>query len=187
MATQPTSIDDSFRAVTPEEIASYQKFGWVKLKDFIPRAKVDELLAMAKDRMGENGDRDLPPEAFTYFNPLTLRGLKHPLMGPIIEHCGRSARALMARRARVGIRYFTDFFAVKQPAKKKQAGRGGAGGSDWHQDYAASALGQIRRHGILDGVDRHAARKRHDGVSQRIAPLWRDGALCHLWRRESAR
>jgi len=35
--------------------------------------------------------------------------------------------------------YFTDFFAVKQPAKKKQADRGGAGGSDWHQDYAASA------------------------------------------------
>jgi hypothetical protein len=92
MATKPTSIDDSFRAVTPEEIASYQKFGWVKLKNFIPRAKVDELLSMAKDRMGENGDRDLPPEAFTYFNPLTLRGLKHPLMGPIIEHCGRGAR-----------------------------------------------------------------------------------------------
>ncbi len=139
MATKPTSIDDSLRAVTPEEIASYQKFGWVKLRNFIPRARVDELLAMAKDRMGENGDRDLPPEAFTYFNPLTLRGLKHPLMGPIIEHCGRGARALMARRARVGIRYFTDFFAVKQPAKKKQADRGGAGGSDWHQDYAASA------------------------------------------------
>ena len=140
MATQPTSIIDyAFRAVTPEEIASYQRFGWVKLNKFIPRAKVDELLAMAKDRMGENGDRDLPPEAFTYFNPLTLRGLKHPLMGPIIEHCGRGARALMARRVQVGIRYFTDFFAVKQPTKKKQADRGGAGGSDWHQDYAASA------------------------------------------------
>jgi len=99
MATQPTSIDHNFRAVTPDEIASYQKFGYVKLKGFIPRAKVEELLAMAKDRMGENGDRDLPPEAFTYFNPLTLRGLKHPLMGPIIEHCGRGARALMARRS----------------------------------------------------------------------------------------
>jgi hypothetical protein len=92
---------------------------------------------MAKDRMGEH--RNLPPEAFSDFNPLTLRGFVHPLMGPIIAHCGRGARALMARRARVGIRYFTDYFAVKQPAKKKQAGRGGAGGSDWHQDYAASA------------------------------------------------
>jgi len=86
MGMQPTPVDDSFRAVTPEEIASYQRFGWVQLKKFIPRAKVDELLAMAKDRMGEDGDRNLPPEAFTYFNPLTLRGLKHPLMGPIIEH-----------------------------------------------------------------------------------------------------
>jgi ectoine hydroxylase-related dioxygenase (phytanoyl-CoA dioxygenase family) len=45
----------------------------------------------------------------------------------------------MARRAPVGIRYFSDFFAVKQPTKEKQEGRGGAGDSDWHQDYAASA------------------------------------------------
>lgn len=139
MTAQLAAIDGAFRAVTPEEIAHYQQFGWVKLKKFIPIDKVNALLAMAKDKMGERGDWNLPPEAFTYFNPLTLRGLKDPLLGPIIDHCGQGARSLMARRAPVGIRYFTDFFAVKQPTKDKREGRGGAGDSDWHQDYAASA------------------------------------------------
>jgi hypothetical protein len=139
MDAQSVIADSGFRAVTPEEIAHYQRFGWVKLEKFIPIDKVNALLAMARERMGERGDRNLPPEVFSYFNPLTLRGLKDPLLGPIIEHCGKNARALMARRAPVGIRYFTDFFAVKQPSKDKRAGVGGAGGSDWHQDYAASA------------------------------------------------
>lgn len=127
-----------FRDVTPEEIAHYQEFGWVKLNAFIPPNMIDALLAMAKDKMGERGDRNLPPEAFNYFNPLTLRGLDDPLLGPIIAHCGKSGRALMGRRVPVGIRYFTDFFAVKQPISSKQDNFGGAGDSDWHQDFAAS-------------------------------------------------
>jgi ectoine hydroxylase-related dioxygenase (phytanoyl-CoA dioxygenase family) len=67
-----------------------------------------------------------------------LRGLDDPLLRPIIDHCGTSGRALMARRKDVGVRYFTDFFAVKQPTKQRRVGSGGAGSSDWHQDYASS-------------------------------------------------
>lgn len=126
------------RDVTPEEIAHYQTHGWVKLAKFIPDNMTAPLLAMAKSMMGERGDKNLPPEAFSYFNPHTLRGLQDPLLRPIIDHCGKSARALMARRADVGIRYFTDFFAVKQPIRTQQEGYGGAGDSDWHQDFAAS-------------------------------------------------
>lgn len=128
-----------FRDVTPAEIAHYRKFGWVKLQKFVPIERVNGLLAIAKEKMGEDGDRNAPPEAFSYFNPLTMRGLKDPILGPVVEHAGRSARALMARRAPVGIRYFTDYFAVKLPLKKKKVDQGGAGISDWHQDYAASA------------------------------------------------
>lgn len=138
MDAQLAPVDGTFRAVTPEEIAHYRQFGWVKLDKFIPLDTVEALLAMARDKMGERGDRNLPPEAFSYFNPLTLRGLEDPLLGPIIDHCGKSGRALMARRAPVGIRYFTDFFAVKQPTSEKKDGSGGAGDSDWHQDYASS-------------------------------------------------
>jgi hypothetical protein len=138
MEAQLAEVENTFRAVTPEEIEHYKKFGWVKLDKFIPLPLVEGLLAMARAKMGERGDANLPPEAFSYFNPLTLRGLDDPLLRPIIDHCGRNGRALMARRTDVGIRYFTDFFAVKQPTKEKKAGSGGAGDSDWHQDFASS-------------------------------------------------
>ncbi|CAN7620418.1 phytanoyl-CoA dioxygenase family protein [Phenylobacterium sp. LjRoot225] len=128
----------AFRSVTPEEINHYRQHGWVKLEKFIPAPQVAELLAMATDLMGEKGDRNPPPMAFSYFNPLTMRGLDDPLLRPIIDHVGRGARALMARRAPIGIRYFTDYFAVKLPSGSA-AEHGGNGSSDWHQDYAASA------------------------------------------------
>jgi len=134
-----SEAETRFRDVTPAEIAHYREFGWVKLEKFVPIERVNGLLAIARDKMGEDGDRNAPPEAFSYFNPLTMRGLRDPILGPVIEHVGRSARALMARRAPVGIRYFTDYFAVKLPLKKKKVDQGGAGISDWHQDYAASA------------------------------------------------
>ena len=127
-----------FREVTPAEIAHYREFGWVKLKAFVPTAQVAELLAIAKGKMGESGDRNAPPQGFSYFNPLTMRGLGHPILGPIIRHCGRNARALMARKAPVGVRYFTDFFAAKLPSGNP-SDHGGNGSSDWHQDYAAAA------------------------------------------------
>jgi hypothetical protein len=127
-----------FRDVTPEEIARYRDCGWVKLEKFVPASEVDKLLAMAKDLMGEDGDRNPPSKAFSYFNPLTMRGLDDPVLRPIIDHVGRNAKALMARRAPVGIRYFTDYFAVKLPSQTPSE-HGGKGSSDWHQDYAASA------------------------------------------------
>lgn len=139
MTDKKNSPAEIFRAVTAEEIVHYQQFGWVKLEKFIPLDRINDLLAIAKYKMGEDGDRNAPPAAFTYFNPLTMRGLKDPVLGPVIAHVGRNAKALMARNASVGIRYFTDYFAVKLPAKKKKAEQGGAGSSDWHQDYAASA------------------------------------------------
>ena len=138
MEVQLASVGEDFRTVTAEEIEHYRQHGWVKLEGFVPPARVADLLAMAKDKMGEDGDRDLPPEGFTYFNPLTLRGLADPVLRPMIDHVGRNARLLAARKANVGIRYFTDYFAVKLPTRKKVANHGGAGSSDWHQDFAAS-------------------------------------------------
>ena len=53
-----------FRAVTAAEAAHYKEMGWVKLPSFISRAQADALLAIAKERMGEAGDRNAPPQAF---------------------------------------------------------------------------------------------------------------------------
>ena len=127
-----------FRSVTANEIAFYRQFGWVKLEKFVPLALVNELLAIAKERMGEDGDRNAPPEAFSYFNPCTINGLGHPVFGPVIEHIARNAKLLLARKVPVGIRYFTDYYGAKLPSKKR-VNHGGAGSSDWHQDYTAAA------------------------------------------------
>ena len=131
-------VPAAFRVVTPDEIAHYRAFGWVKLEGFVPKAQATAILAIAKARMGEDGDRNPPPKAFSYFNPLTMRGLDNPVLGPVIRHCGRSGRALMARRAPIGVRYFTDYFGAKLPSGKP-SDRGGAGASTWHQDFAAAA------------------------------------------------
>jgi hypothetical protein len=126
-----------FRSVTPEEIEHYRTFGWVKLDAFIPPASVAALLAIAKDRMGEDGDRDAPPEASSYFNSLVMNGLDDPDLGPVIRHCARGGRDLMARKAPIGVRYFSDYYNVKLPSGKKAA-HGGNGITGWHQDYAAA-------------------------------------------------
>jgi SnoaL-like domain len=107
----------NLRSVTPDEIAHLHQFGWVKLERFIPRETIDEVLALAKDKMGENGDRDAPPASFAYFNSRTMRGLSHPVLAPVVRHCGRNAARLMARKAGVGARYFTDYYNVKLPSR----------------------------------------------------------------------
>jgi hypothetical protein len=76
-------------------------------------AHVDAVLA-AKERMGPEGDRNPPPQTFSYFNPRTMRGLGDPVLGPVIKHSGQNARTLMARKAPVGIRYFTDYLSTKR-------------------------------------------------------------------------
>jgi hypothetical protein len=83
MSVVLSEFNAGYRDVTPEEIAHYRQFGWVKLTRFVPTAQVDKILAVAKERMGENGDRNAPPKSFSYFNPLTMRGLAHPVLGVI--------------------------------------------------------------------------------------------------------
>jgi hypothetical protein len=127
----------AFRSVTADEIAHFQQHGWVKLEQFIPRDSIAAALAIAKEKMGEDGSRNAPPEAFSYFNPLTMRGLDNPVLGPIIRQCGRAGAPLMARKAAVGVRYFSDYYNVKLPAREN-AGHGGNGLTGWHQDFAAA-------------------------------------------------
>ena len=137
MATVTGDGASGFRAVTTHEIAHLQQHGWVKLEKFIPLDRIAEVLAIAKCRMGENGDKNAPPEAFSYFNPLTMNGLDHSVLGPVIRQCGRNAKALMARKADIGVRYFSDYYNVKLPSQQK-TGRGGNGLTGWHQDFAAA-------------------------------------------------
>src|SRR5579862_7921392 len=112
-------VESTGRSVTPEEITHYKQHGWVKLEKFISIELISAMIAIAKDKMGEDGDRNAPPEAFSYFNSLTMRGLGNPVLGPVIRHCARNAKALMARRVPIGVRYFTDYYNIKLPSGKK--------------------------------------------------------------------
>lgn len=128
----------NFRTVTPEEVAHYQKCGWVKLEKFVPVERIEQILAIARERMGETGDKKAKSKAFSYFIPEQPNGINNPVMRPVIEHFGRNARVLAARKAPVGIRFFADVFATKLPSGKPSR-FGGNGASGFHQDYPASA------------------------------------------------
>lgn len=74
--------------------------GWVKLKQFVPLARVGQVLDLGRELMGEDGDRNPPPKGFSYFSPRTMRGLKHPVLGPVIENVGQTLALLWRARRR---------------------------------------------------------------------------------------
>ena len=128
------------RVVTPEEVAHYQEFGWVQLKRFVDPQMLKTLLAKAVGIMGEDGDSN-PPYGIDqpYFNAQYGGGLMDPKVRPLIEAIGRNAKRLMNRKADVGVRYFTDFFAPKLPSAKKTRNAGN-GPTSFHQDFITFAV-----------------------------------------------
>jgi len=128
------------RTVTPEEVAHYRDFGWVQLKRFIDPTVLAKLLVKAKGIMGEDGDSN-PPYGIDqpYFNAQAADGLADPDVRPLMEKIGRNAKLLMNRKADVGVRYFTDFFAPKLPAALKTRNQGN-GPTSFHQDFITFAV-----------------------------------------------
>lgn len=123
------------RRVTADEIAHYQAHGWVKLKQFVQPDTLRVLLDTALQRMGDDGDSN-PAYGLNqpYFNAEYCGGLAHPAIRPLLEAMAANARALMARRAGVGVRYFSDFFAPKLPSAKVTRNAGN-GATAFHQDF----------------------------------------------------
>jgi hypothetical protein len=128
------------RAVTPEEVAHYQEFGWAKLNGFIRPEVVQTLLDIAQQRMGEDGDSN-PPYGIDqpYFNAEYLGGLSVPPIRALLHEVGKSAKVLMNRKSGVGVRYFSDFFGPKLPSAKKTKNAGN-GPTAFHQDYITFAV-----------------------------------------------
>jgi hypothetical protein len=128
------------RSVTADEIAHYQEFGWVKLPGFVARPVVEAVLAVAKAKMGQDGDGNAPTEKGTdFFNPEAAFGMTNPKIAPLLHEIGRNADALMARRNSKGMRYFADYFAIKLPAGEDHDHLG-SGRTDCHQDFVSWAL-----------------------------------------------
>jgi hypothetical protein len=126
------------RTVTAAEVAHYQEYGWAKLKGFVHAEIVQQLLSTARQRMGEDGD-STEGISQPYFTVGYSGGFANPPVRALIEGVGKSASQLMRRRAGLGVRYFSDFFAPKLPAKK-QTRNAGNGPTSFHQDFITFAV-----------------------------------------------
>lgn len=130
------------RAVTPEEIAHYEEFGWVKLKAFVKPETVKIILRNAIGKMGDDADSNEVIDTLAtgdsrniaYFNAEFGGGLSVPPMRAYIEGAGKAGKALMHRRRNTGVRYFSDAYFPKLPSNKP-AKHGGNGPTSFHQDY----------------------------------------------------
>ena len=140
MSQSATSVSAPCRTVTAEEIAHYDEHGWAKLSGFIQPDFIRELLAMAKARMGEDGKGNaVSPMIQPFFNPELSGGLGDPVLRPLFDGIGQSAKLLMQRRPGIGVRYFGDFFAAKLPSAQPTR-HPGAGATYFHQDFINWAL-----------------------------------------------
>jgi Phytanoyl-CoA dioxygenase (PhyH) len=143
------------RTVTTEEVDHLHEFGWVQLNSFVDPDVVRRMLEIARDKMGDDADSNpLPPGstgavdgaeqgALSYFNVERSAGLTHPVIRPLINHVGKSARLLLNRRTAdgsgVGVRYYSDYFVPKLPSSKPSR-HGGNGPTGFHQDFITFAV-----------------------------------------------
>jgi hypothetical protein len=130
----------SCRDVTADEIARYDKQGWVKLERLISPGTARALLEMAKAKMGEDGQGNaVSPMRQPFFNPELSEGPSSPVLRPLIDGIGLAVKRLMQRREGLGVRYFGDMFAPKLPAARETR-HPGAGATYFHQDFINWAL-----------------------------------------------
>src|SRR3546814_12994240 len=78
-----------------------------------------------------------------YFNAHTPNGLRHPVIRPLSDQVGRSAKQLLRRRAPdgtdLGIRYYQDLLVPKLPSSRESR-HGGNGPTAFHQDFITFAV-----------------------------------------------
>jgi hypothetical protein len=126
--------------VTQAEIAHYDEHGWAKLPGLVSPEAARALLAMARDRLGEDGQGNaVSLMRQPFFNPEVSDGPHSAVLRGLIEGMGASAARLMQRREGLGVRYFGDVFAPKLPAARETL-HPGAGATYYHQDFANWAL-----------------------------------------------
>ena len=123
------------RGVTPEEIAHYQEFGWVKLEGLVHPKLIRRLLEIGVGKLGQDGDSNPPlPVLQGFFNHASADALSDPALRPLVSALGRNAKSLMKRQPHVQVRYFAENFAVKLPAARESKHDGNRR-TEFHHDY----------------------------------------------------
>ncbi|MEZ0366629.1 phytanoyl-CoA dioxygenase family protein [Mycobacterium sp. pUA109] len=139
--------------MTVEEIDHLHEFGWVKLKSFVDPDVVRTILAIARERMGDDADStsdtkqaaddDAEQSTVSYFNVGQSDGLTNPVMRSLIDAVGNNAKLLQRRRtadgSAVGVRYYADYFVPKLPSGRPSR-HGGNGVTAYHQDFITFAV-----------------------------------------------
>ena len=137
------------RPVTSEEIEHLDELGWVQLKAFVDPEVVGRVLELARQAMGDDADGNPIPPGFEraaadgefgldYFNAHLSFGMSNPVLRPLLDDVGKSARLLQRRFIApgepMGVRHYSDFFAPKLPSATKSLHRGN-GPTAFHQDF----------------------------------------------------
>jgi Phytanoyl-CoA dioxygenase (PhyH) len=140
--------------VTADEVDHLHEFGWVHLKRFVAPEVLASVLDRARESMGADADSNpLSPyleaavaergAGIEYFNAHGAGGLRDPILRPLIERIGRSAKALLERRRGDGtlldVRYYQDLLVPKLPSAVSSR-HGGNGPTAFHQDYITFAV-----------------------------------------------
>jgi len=132
-----SNAGSAVREVTAKEVRLFRENGWVRLYEYVRPDVVEQMLARAKELLGENGDKhesrpgvDIGLAWWNDYNAPAREGLE--------PFCSFSQSAAMGRNAslfterNIPIRHFSDQVGVKLPtsASRKNVPTG------VHQDYA---------------------------------------------------
>lgn len=137
LADSPTTelvVDDHIRDVTDDEVATYEREGWVKLDGLLSPELAGALLEVARDRAGDAGsDEALAVNgAWGEANVACSPGGELFAAMALSPRMGRNAARLVNRSRLtdevIPTRYFADGLGVR-------AGRGNGPSTHFHQDY----------------------------------------------------
>jgi hypothetical protein len=135
--TQTLQSTPLVREITDREVEDYRRDGWAYLRGLISPELAGRLLEQARKVMGPEGrDHTIRPgidpqlEWSTQYHYPAFERLPHYGELGMSTAIGRAAQRLMGRR--VGVRYYRDMIACRQPAAD---GGPGSNPTPPHQDY----------------------------------------------------
>jgi hypothetical protein len=131
------SLTVEVRDVTDEEVATFWENGWTSLPGLISEEVTAELLAKAKDLMGEDGTsnelREGVDRELAWWHDYHLPNRDSQLYADLVdsETLGHNAARLLGRE--MPIRSITNLLLPKSPAGKAKSAATG-----WHQDFGST-------------------------------------------------
>jgi ectoine hydroxylase-related dioxygenase (phytanoyl-CoA dioxygenase family) len=181
----PATSMASVRALSDAEVAFYREHGWAKLERFIPPDMATAMLATVKARM-QSPDSSEPGRAapkledwgrrvvdsgyWRDYHYLARDDREEPFHSlAFCEQIGRNSQRLIARN--VGIRFNTDFVAVKVPGPADSPANRP---TTPHQDFVNVPFDRVGNHNYwiaLDDVAPEQGALRFYSGSHRLGPL----------------